>query len=77
MAVVGVGALTFVCCAGLPLVGGLVGGLTVAGVLGVGGGVLIVCAVAGVGLLAWRTRRRQGCSPPLAGSPARERTDED
>ena len=77
MAVVGVGGLALVCGAGLPLVGGLVGGLTVAGVLGVGGGVFLACAVAGIGLLAVRTRRRRSCAPPVTGSPTRERTDED
>jgi hypothetical protein len=59
LAVVGVA-----CCAGLPVLATAVGGLTVAAVLGVAGGVLLAAAVIVVGVLVLRSRRRRRCAPP-------------
>ena len=50
------------CCAGLPLVATIVGGLTLGAVVGVAGGVLLAGgALAGV-VLVLRGRRRRGCA---------------
>ncbi len=63
-ATLGIGAalVAIVCCAGLPAIGALLGGLTLGAVLGLGLGALIV------GALAWtatviiaRRRRRARC----------------
>jgi hypothetical protein len=56
---VGAAAFAVLCCAGLPLVVSLVGGLTVAGVLGVSAGVLIVAAAVAGAVVLIRARRRQ------------------
>ena len=53
-----VGLVAVVCCAGAPLIAGLVGGIAVGSVLGVGAGVLALIVVAAV--VAWRARRRRG-----------------
>lgn len=59
------GLLAVACCAGLPLVGTIVGGLTVAGVIGVAGGLLLATTGLAVAALAVRSRRRRrGCMPP-------------
>jgi hypothetical protein len=55
---VGVAAFAVFCCAGLPLVVSLVGGLTLAGVLGVSAGVLIATAAAATVVFIVRARRR-------------------
>jgi hypothetical protein len=47
------------CCAGLPLVGTIVGGLTVAAAIGVAGGVLLATSAVAVAGLAFRARRRR------------------
>ena len=53
------GALIVVaCCAGLPLVGAVLGGLTLAAVLGVAGGVLMAGAAIAGALLLLRARRQ-------------------
>ena len=50
------------CCAGLPLVATIVGGLTLGAVVGLAGGVLLAGgALAGV-VLVLRGRRRRGCA---------------
>lgn len=70
MAAVGVAALAVVCCAGLPLVIGLFGGLTLAGVLGVGTGFLAAAAVVAVAFVFARARRRRACAErDLVGTP--------
>jgi hypothetical protein len=77
IATVGVGVFAVVCCAGLPLITGLVGGLTVAGVLGVGTGLLVAAAAVAAVALVVRSRQRRACelptphspSPPAAGEP--------
>jgi hypothetical protein len=61
-----------VCCAGVPLLASLVGGLTIAGLLGVSAGVLIVAATVAVAVLVVRSGRR-GAGPWRGASAARER----
>ena len=58
MAAATIGLVAVVCCAGAPLIAGLVGGIAVGSVLGVGAGVpaLIVVAAA----VTWDARRRRG-----------------
>jgi hypothetical protein len=51
------------CCAGLPVIGAVVGGVTGAAVIGIAGGVLAVVAVLAGAVLAFRARRRRR-SPP-------------
>ena len=47
------------CCAGLPLVGTIVGGLTLAAVIGVAGGVLLAAGVLAAVVLVLRGKRRR------------------
>jgi hypothetical protein len=56
------------CCAGLPAIAAVLGGLTVAAVLGLAGGIPAVCAFVAAIVLVARARRRRACSRP------RERT---
>jgi len=56
---VGAAAFAVFCCAGLPLVVSLIGGLTLAGVLGVSAGVLIATAVVAGAVVVVRARRRR------------------
>lgn len=65
---IGLAAFAVLCCAGLPLVGGLIGGLTLAGVLGIGAGVLIAAATVCVAVVVVRARRERACDSPAAGS---------
>jgi hypothetical protein len=60
LAGVGVAALALACCGGLPLLIGLVGGLTVGAVFGLGAGALLLIAAAGT-LVVMRARRRRAC----------------
>jgi biotin transporter BioY len=70
LAPVAVAAFAIVCCAGLPVLAGVSAGLTLAVILGVGGGIIaIVTAIAAVVLLL-RTRRRRSC-PPTSQRSAR------
>jgi hypothetical protein len=56
-------ALAIGCCAGLPALAGMFAGLTLAVILGVGGG-LIAFIAAGAGIvLVLRARRRRSCTP--------------
>jgi hypothetical protein len=66
---VAAGALAVLCCAGLPAIGALIGGITIAGVIGVAGGVFGLAALLGGGALAVPARRRRGSCPPSAGRP--------
>lgn len=52
------------CCVGLPALGTVVAGLTVAAVLGVTGGVLLAVAVIAAVVLTARARRRRQCELP-------------
>jgi hypothetical protein len=56
--------LAVACCAGLPLLGAFVGGLTVAAVIGISGGLLLAAAVLAVAALVWRERRRRDRAAP-------------
>jgi hypothetical protein len=60
------GAFAVVCCAGLPAIGALMGGITIAGLIGVGAGVLALAALLGAAALEARARRRRGACPPPA-----------
>jgi hypothetical protein len=58
-----VGAVAVVCCAGLPALAAVFAGLTLATILGVGGGlVAFIAAVAGT-VAILRARRRRSCPP--------------
>jgi hypothetical protein len=58
------GLLAVACCAGVPLVAMIVGGLTVAAVIGFASGLLLAAAGLVLAVLAFRTRRRsRGCVP--------------
>jgi hypothetical protein len=63
---VAAGVFAVLCCAGLPAIGGLIGGATIAGVIGVGAAVLAITALLGGAALAVRARRRRGACPPSA-----------
>ena len=62
---IGVAAFAVVCCAALPLLAALIGGLTAGAVAGIGAG-----AVAGIGLfvLARSARRRRAGQSPTERS---------
>jgi hypothetical protein len=60
-----VGALLAVaCCAGLPALGAIAGGLTVVAVIGISTGTLLAAAVVAVAALIWRRRHRRACEEP-------------
>jgi zinc transporter ZupT len=62
---VAAGALVAVgCCAGLPALGAIVGGLTVAGAIGISGGALLAAVVLTLAVLIWQGRRRRACEGP-------------
>jgi hypothetical protein len=68
LAPLAVGAVAIVCCAGLPALAAVFAGLTLATILGVGGGlVALIAAVAGT-IAILRARRRR--SWPPARSPS-------
>lgn len=52
------------CCAGLPLLGSVLGGLTVAAVLGIASGMLLIAGVVGAVALLIRVRRRRARASP-------------
>jgi hypothetical protein len=68
--VLGVGVLAVLCCAGLPLVASVVGALTVAGVVGVGAGVVIAAGAVSAGVLLLRAHRRRTSPTAAATRPA-------
>jgi hypothetical protein len=55
----GAAAIAVVCCAGLPLIGAAIGGLTVAAVAGLGAAVVFLAALAAL-LVIRRHRARDG-----------------
>ncbi len=59
LATVGVGALAVTCCAVLPAVLAIVGGVTAVELLG--GGVVIAALAGCAGVFVVRARRRRGC----------------
>ncbi len=60
LAAVGFGALAVVCCAGGPLIVGVIGGIALGTVFGVGAGVLALSLVAAVVIVRVRGRRAPG-----------------
>lgn len=60
--------MTVVCCAALPMLVGVIGGLAIGAALGIGAGVLALAALAVLVLL--RTRRRPTRLPPWPGESA-------
>jgi hypothetical protein len=56
--------LAVACCVGLPALGAIVGGLTVAAVIGISTGVLLAAVVVALAVLIWRGRRRRACEGP-------------
>gem|GEM_PF-2573694 len=60
LAALGIGAFAVVCCAGLPLLAGVLGGVALGSVLGVGMGVLAVGVV--IALVVVRARRQRVCA---------------
>jgi membrane protein implicated in regulation of membrane protease activity len=56
--------LAVACCAGLPALAAIVGGLTVAAVIGISTGALLAAAVVALAVLIWRARRRRACEGP-------------
>jgi hypothetical protein len=64
LAPVGVAVLAIACCAGLPVLAAVFAGMTLATILGVGGGLILLIAVLAGMLLALRARRRRSCPPP-------------
>jgi hypothetical protein len=68
LAAAGVAAFAVVCCAGLPLLAALVGGVALGTLLGVGAGVLAALVVGGA--LAARVRRRRNGVVTAARRPS-------
>ncbi len=68
LAAVGVAVFAVVCCAGLPLLAALVGGVALGILLGLGAGVLAVLVVGGA--LAARARRRRNGAVAVARRPS-------
>jgi hypothetical protein len=65
---IGAAALAVICCAGLPAIGALVGSITLAALLGVAGGVVVLAAVLVGAVVLVRSRRRRGsCALPPGG----------
>lgn len=52
------------CCAGLPLLGSIFGGLTTAVAIGVASGGVLVAAAIAIAVLAVRAGRRRNCAAP-------------
>ena len=68
LAPLAVGAVAIVCCAGLPAIAAVFAGLTLATILGVGGGLAaLIAAVAGT-VMILRARRRRSCPPSQSPS---------
>jgi hypothetical protein len=69
---VGIAAVLLACCAALPLIGGVIGGIAIGAVLGVGAGILALAALAAVIVIT--VRRRRACERPRqdhsVGSPS-------
>ena len=61
--VAGIGALAVVCCAGLPLLVGLAGGLALGAVLGAGAGIVAVVSLTALVLARARRRRARHAHP--------------
>ena len=68
-AAVGVAAAAVACCAGLPALAAVLGGLSLAAILDAGAGLLALAGLAGASALIVRARRAPRC-PPGAGPEA-------
>ncbi len=64
LAALGIGAFAVVCCAGLPLVAGVLGGVALGSVLGVGAAALAVIVV--IVLVVGRAPRQRACATARA-----------
>jgi len=62
VAAFGIAAFAIVCCAGLPLLAAVAGGVALGTVLGVGAGLVAVLLL--VGAVVMRARRRRACKAP-------------
>ena len=60
---VAVAVVAIVCCAGLPVLAGVLAGLTLAAVLGVGGGLIALIAALSACVILLRARRLRSCPP--------------
>lgn len=58
VAAVGLAAFAVVCCAGLPVVAGVLGGLTVVSLVGIGTGIVVAAGLVAFAALLVRNRRR-------------------
>jgi hypothetical protein len=63
LAPVAIAAIAIVCCAAPPVLAGALAGLTLAAVLGVGGGLIALIAVLSATVMYLRARRRRSCLP--------------
>lgn len=68
---IGAGAFAVLCCAGLPALGALIGGITLAAIVGVAAGALALAAAAGAAVLLFRVRRQRSQRAPHQGRPFR------
>lgn len=70
---IGIASVAFavVCCAGLPAIGALIGGISIVAVPGIAGGVVAftAAAAAAAAVLVLRVRRRRFRPPPHQGEP--------
>jgi hypothetical protein len=64
VAAVALAVIGVACCAGLPAIAAVLGGITVAAVLGVAGGILAVAGLVAAVVFVVRLRRRRACTPP-------------
>jgi hypothetical protein len=71
LAAAGLGVLAVVCCAGAPLIVGVLGGIAVGGLLGAGAGVLTLGVVSAL-IVRW-IRNRHACAVSGAQGPALRR----
>jgi len=61
--------LAVACCADLPALGAIVGGVTVAAVIGTSTGALLAAAVVALVMIIWRGRLRRACEGPKRDTP--------
>ncbi len=66
LAALSIGAIAVLCCAGLPLIAAVLGGIALGSALGLGGAVLAVVVV--IALIVARARRQRSCANPRVRS---------
>jgi membrane protein implicated in regulation of membrane protease activity len=59
--------LAAACCVALPVLGAIVGGLSVVALIGISGGVLLAAVVVALAVFVWRWRRRLVSGEPNEG----------